>query len=76
MWESEPGENPLGNPLSFHTGPKPKAFSFSAQTPEQVASAGVGRSASEKELDERELLAEREKERAAKRAQIFKHSSR
>jgi timeless len=49
---------------------------FREQTPEQLASAGGPRALSERERDQQELAMIREQEKAEKRAQIIKHSSR
>ncbi|XP_071101341.1 protein timeless homolog [Haliotis cracherodii] len=49
---------------------------FREQTPDTLACAGMQRSMSEKEKDERELEMIREKERAQKKANMLKHSTR
>ncbi|XP_064594960.1 protein timeless homolog [Liolophura sinensis] len=49
---------------------------FREQTPELLAHAGVQRSLTEKEKDQRELELARQKEKAAKLANVMKHSSR
>lgn len=49
---------------------------FREQTSDQIACAGIGRSATEKERDERELIMAREQERAKKRTQILKYNTR
>ncbi|XP_046584148.1 LOW QUALITY PROTEIN: protein timeless homolog [Haliotis rubra] len=49
---------------------------FREQTPDTLACAGMQRSMSEKEKDQRELELIREKEQAQKKAHMFKHSSR
>ncbi|CAH1773613.1 unnamed protein product [Owenia fusiformis] len=49
---------------------------FKEQTPEQLANAGSSRSLTEKERDERELELVREKERAQKKANMKKFSTR
>lgn len=46
------------------------------QTPEQLATAGASRNQREKERDEQELIRVAEMEKAVKKAQVLKLSSR